>query len=254
MSIDLLIQSGTKLAIEQWMQARGLMVRDTYTTTDPETLEETITGYSDWRMATGVQFHWWNSPSGKITSSIDNTDPDNPVVTQFSGFYGRLSLDSIPAPLKTWVETSTATAVLESFSGVGGEGIVILNPEDVYGYLQANNLPVWGGLLGVSNQWSDPALWAFQNVMTGDTREFDGVTYESLIDFNVWTPTQYPQGWTEVGPAEPDPPATPEWAAGTTYAVDDEVTYEGTTYRCIQGHTAIVGWQPPNVPALWEAI
>jgi len=140
MSIDLLIQSGTKLAIEDWLKARGLMVRDTYTTTDPETLEETITGYSDWRMAPGVQFHWWNHPDGKV-----------PSTTGFlAGFYGRLSLDSIPAPLKTWVETSTATAVLESFSGVGGEGIVILNPEDVYDYLQANDLPIWGGLLGVS--------------------------------------------------------------------------------------------------------
>jgi len=252
MSIDLLIQSGTKLAIEDWLKARGLMVRDTYTTTDIETLEETITGYSEWRLAPGVQFHWWNHPDGKITSSIDNTDPENPVVTQFSGFYGRLSLDSIPSALKTWVETSTATAVLESFNGVGGEGIVILNPEDVYGYLTTNSLPIWGGLLGVANQWSDPALWAFQNVMTGDQREFGGVTFESLIDFNVWTPSQYPQGWQEV---VVEPPAGPaEWAAGTTYAAGDEVTYEGTTYRCIQGHTAIVGWQPPNVPALWGVV
>jgi len=249
MSVDLIIQSGTKLAIKDWLKARDLMVRDTYTTTDIETGEETITGYSDWRLAPGVQFHWWNHPSGKITSSIDSTDPENPVVTQFSGFYGRLSLDSIPPALKTWVETSTATAVLEGFSGVGGEGIVILNPEDVYGYLRANNLPVWGGLLGVSNQWSNPSLWAFQNVMTGDTREFDGVTYESLIDFNVWTPTQAPALWQETVVAPGN-----EWAAGTTYAVDDEVTYQGTTYRCIQSHDAIVGWEPPNVPALWAVV
>jgi hypothetical protein len=31
-------------------------------------------------------------------------------------------------------------------------------------------------------------------------------------------------------------------------------THEDTTYRCIQAHTSIVGWQPPNVPALWEVI
>jgi len=92
-------------------------------------------------------------------------------------------------------------------------------------------------------------LWAFQNVMTGDTREYDGVTYESLIDFNVWSPTQYPAGWQEVVVAPGN-----EWAAGTAYAVDDEVTYEGTTYRCLQSHDAIVGWEPPNVPALWEVV
>jgi len=75
------------------------------------------------------------------------------------------------------------------------------------------------------------------------------VTYESLIDFNVWSPTQFPGGWRETV-AEP----SNEWTAGTTYAVDDEVTYEGTTYRCLQSHTAQVGWEPPNVPALWSAL
>ncbi|KAB1907021.1 carbohydrate-binding protein, partial [Micromonospora sp. AMSO31t] len=25
----------------------------------------------------------------------------------------------------------------------------------------------------------------------------------------------------------------------------------GLTYRCRQAHTAIPGWEPPNVPALW---
>ncbi len=44
----------------------------------------------------------------------------------------------------------------------------------------------------------------------------------------------------------------PEWAAGTAYTAGDQVTYEGTTYTCLQSHTAIVGWEPPNVPALWS--
>ncbi|MGW4651063.1 M28 family peptidase [Kitasatospora sp. NPDC004289] len=44
------------------------------------------------------------------------------------------------------------------------------------------------------------------------------------------------------------------WAAGATYAAGDVVTYNGVSYRCIQGHTAQVGWEPPNVPALWGRI
>lgn len=47
-----------------------------------------------------------------------------------------------------------------------------------------------------------------------------------------------------------DPPSG-TWAAGTSYSIGDTVTYNGTTYRCRQAHTAIVGWEPPNVPALW---
>ena len=50
------------------------------------------------------------------------------------------------------------------------------------------------------------------------------------------------------------PPAGGTWAAGTYYAVGSVVTYGGASYRCIQAHTALVGWEPPNVPALWARI
>ena len=42
------------------------------------------------------------------------------------------------------------------------------------------------------------------------------------------------------------------WAANTAYAVNDTVTYSGSTYTCIQAHTSLVGWEPSNVPALWK--
>ncbi|NJK46345.1 MAG: hypothetical protein HC933_20755, partial [Pleurocapsa sp. SU_196_0] len=44
--------------------------------------------------------------------------------------------------------------------------------------------------------------------------------------------------------------ATP-WAANVAYKVNDRVSYAGKVYSCRQPHTAIVGWEPPNVPALW---
>ncbi len=49
-------------------------------------------------------------------------------------------------------------------------------------------------------------------------------------------------------------PGNGTWAAGTTYKAGDVVTYNGISYRCIQGHTAQVGWEPPIVPALWQSI
>ena len=42
------------------------------------------------------------------------------------------------------------------------------------------------------------------------------------------------------------------WAANVAYAVNDTVTYNGTTYKCLQAHTSQVGWEPSNVPALWQ--
>ena len=47
------------------------------------------------------------------------------------------------------------------------------------------------------------------------------------------------------------PSPTGTWTAGTAYKVGDVVTYGGYSYKCIQAHTALVGWEPPNTPALW---
>ncbi|MFF2951599.1 carbohydrate-binding protein [Kitasatospora sp. NPDC057965] len=55
------------------------------------------------------------------------------------------------------------------------------------------------------------------------------------------------------GPGGPGNPGG-TWAAGTVYQAGDTVTYGSTTYRCLQGHQAQVGWEPPNAPALWQAV
>ncbi|WP_331459591.1 carbohydrate-binding protein [Nonomuraea sp. SBT364] len=54
-----------------------------------------------------------------------------------------------------------------------------------------------------------------------------------------------------------DPPTDPPggtWTAGTAYTPGSTVTYGGAGYRCLQAHTAIAGWEPPNVPALWARL
>ena len=59
-----------------------------------------------------------------------------------------------------------------------------------------------------------------------------------------------PTGSPTVTPT--DPGGT--WAPNTAYATGATVTYGGTTYRCLQGHTSQAGWEPPNVPALWQRV
>ncbi|MFE2049746.1 carbohydrate-binding protein [Streptomyces sp. NPDC059459] len=54
-------------------------------------------------------------------------------------------------------------------------------------------------------------------------------------------------------PGEPEEPGG-TWAAGTVYQPGDTVTYGGATYRCLQGHQAQRGWEPSNVPALWQRV
>lgn len=50
------------------------------------------------------------------------------------------------------------------------------------------------------------------------------------------------------------PPAGGTWSAGTTYQVGNRVTYNGASYECLQPHTALAGWEPPNTPALWRRL
>lgn len=42
------------------------------------------------------------------------------------------------------------------------------------------------------------------------------------------------------------------WEPNTVYKTGDIVTYGTDSYQCVQGHTSLVGWEPPNVPALWS--
>src|SRR6266481_1735377 len=46
----------------------------------------------------------------------------------------------------------------------------------------------------------------------------------------------------------------PNWAPNTSYAVGALVIFQGVEYKCLQAHTSQVGWEPPNVPALWQPV
>ena len=45
-------------------------------------------------------------------------------------------------------------------------------------------------------EWKQPD--STNPYMTGDKVRFEGKVYQSLIDNNVWSPSDYPQGWEEV--------------------------------------------------------
>ncbi|MER6116961.1 alpha-lytic protease prodomain-containing protein [Streptomyces sp. NPDC001743] len=86
-----------------------------------------------------------------------------------------------------------------------------------------------------------------------------GTTYFQPVNpaLQVYGLTLVTSGTPTDPPTDPtDPPTDPggSWAAGTTYAAGDVVTYGSGRYRCLQGHQAQPGWTPPNVPALWQAL
>ena len=47
----------------------------------------------------------------------------------------------------------------------------------------------------------------------------------------------------------------PAWEAGVWYEVDGKrIRYAGKLYRTRTAHTSQAGWEPPNVPALFEEV
>ncbi|MGW5055381.1 lytic polysaccharide monooxygenase [Actinokineospora sp. NPDC004072] len=67
-------------------------------------------------------------------------------------------------------------------------------------------------------------------------------------------PTTDPTTPPTTPPTTTTPPATGTWAIGTAYSAGSTVTYNGASYRCLQAHTALAGWEPDSTPALWSRI
>jgi len=89
-----------------------------------------------------------------------------------------------------------------------------------------------------------------EKVSVGICRVYDGTEYkciQSHVTQKDWTPPKAPTLWAKVV----EKPQTGEWTAGVWYDIGDVATYDGAEYECRQAHTALVGWEPPNVLALW---
>lgn len=50
------------------------------------------------------------------------------------------------------------------------------------------------------------------------------------------------------------PPAAKAWAPYTDYKAGDLVSYKKATYRVLEAHTSLPGWQPPKVPQLFAKL
>ena len=46
----------------------------------------------------------------------------------------------------------------------------------------------------------------------------------------------------------------PVWAADTSYEQGQRIRYGDKLYRCVQAHTAQIGWEPDKTPALWTEV
>ncbi|TJZ66378.1 carbohydrate-binding protein [Chitiniphilus eburneus] len=124
--------------------------------------------------------------------------------------------------------------------------------------------PVLAGLLAAATlvpAWATPPLpeWRESDgYLIGVVVQYQGQTYRALQSHTAqkganWNPASTPALWQlHHGPVQRCAP----WQAGYSYALGDQIRFEGDYYRARQAHTAHPGteWQPPRVPALWQPI
>lgn len=95
------------------------------------------------------------------------------------------------------------------------------------------------------------------SVQVGDVYACGGFLWRCIQAHTTqsdWLPDKVPALWHKVEIVHEDEVRV--WQAGVNYVASDEVAYpdaNGTRYACLQSHTALAGWEPPNVPALWRA-
>ena len=78
-----------------------------------------------------------------------------------------------------------------------------------------------------------------------------------VIGSSLWEMEVYGACATGTSTPTPTPTGTgqyPAWAPNTAYSVGARVSYAGLNYQCLQAHTSIVTWEPPNTPALWQPL
>lgn len=69
---------------------------------------------------------------------------------------------------------------------------------------------------------------------------------------NISTAVSVQGTTTSTGGGPGEPGEAQAWEPYVAYSVNQEVSYNGGVYRCIQAHTSLPGWEPANVPALWQ--
>lgn len=96
------------------------------------------------------------------------------------------------------------------------------------------------------------------SVSVGDVYTFGAYLWKCVQAHTTqgdWSPDLTPALWHKVEIVVEN--ETRVWTSAVEYTVGDVVAYpnaDGTQYECLQAHTSLISWEPPNVPALWKAV
>lgn len=166
-------------------------------------------------------------------------------------------------PLDVEDELASAAGMTEPLPEVGEECVIgqyYLYKGDILKCRQTHNRTIYEpkdtpALFSYWRDNSDQLQWiSGEQVEVGWMRIYEDVKYEVVQAHQTqddWIPTATLGTLWKV---YVDPLMVTEWQVGVGYVVNQLVTYQGSTYKCLQAHTSQAGWTPPAVPALWQLV
>jgi hypothetical protein len=182
--------------------------------------------------------------------------PDTGIVT-YNG------INTVVQLCTTYTEDSAVVTpcTLEPMPALGSQVVInhyYLFNGDMYKCRQTHNRTA-------NDPLTIPALFSFyrinsqslewkvgEQVELGWERIFNGVIYQVIQAHQTqsdWTPVIATTLWKTI---DQRPATLAEWAIGVAYKVNDLVTYQGKTYKCLQAHTSIATWNPAVAGSLWK--
>ncbi|GII66073.1 zinc metalloprotease [Sphaerisporangium krabiense] len=219
------------------LRASGLPAGTTATFT-PATIQSGQT--SSLRLATSA-----STPSGtyQITVTADGADVDK--TANFSLTVGTVN----PGDNDYSATLDPASANVEA----GQSATTTLRTQVTQGSAQSITLSASKLPAGVSVSFSPQSITAggTSTVTISTTSATEADTYPITINLDGATVDRTASFNLTVGGTGPGETTWKEW---TNYTAGQTVTYQGVSYRCLQSHTSLPGWEPPNVPALWARV
>ena len=100
---------------------------------------------------------------------------------------------------------------------------------------------------GTIQEWTQPD--STNGYATGNIVSYNGKYYKSTADNNVYEPGTTGAPWKECDENGND--VVSEYVAGTVYAMDDQIMYNGSIYTSLIDNNS---WSPDDYPAGWQLV
>ncbi|MBC8062400.1 MAG: anti-sigma factor domain-containing protein [Clostridiaceae bacterium] len=107
---------------------------------------------------------------------------------------------------------------------------------------EVNKAPV----ISEAPTWTVGINYTIGTVISYNQNKYKCIT--THISQSDWQPSNVPALWQKQVVTD----SKNTWQTGVSYTVATIVTYKGVKYKCLQAHDSLEGWEPPNVPALWQ--